>query len=240
MDNIGHDRHLYAFVRKIPAHEPRRYDGFNDLYTIIALSRLIRPTSTGGRYCAKVFSQPEADPPIQAIPFAGSPDVFLGDTSRDWLSPDDGFELRKLMPWVSAGKPMHARVQHAYWNHEQAMQTYYLDLRWNLVVSGLEALITVDDRFVRAQFVRRVGKLGNEFGIVLSEDELQDAYTLRSGLAHAQGFLYSLHDVLPPNEHKPLYDRLESLLRAIVKKALLDEPWGQNFADKTAVRNRWP
>jgi hypothetical protein len=61
------DRHLYAFVRKIPAQESARYQGLEDLYTIIALSRLIHPTSTGERYCAKIFSQPETDPPIQAI-----------------------------------------------------------------------------------------------------------------------------------------------------------------------------
>jgi hypothetical protein len=235
------DRHLYAFVRKIPAQESSRHQGLEQLYTIVALSRLIRPTSTGERYCAKIFPQPETDPPIQAIQPAGMcPDVLLGDTSQDWLSPDDGVALRELLPWVSTTRPMHRRIHRAFWNHEQAMRTYYLDLRWNLVVSGLEALITVENNNVIRQFIRRVAKLATDFGVALTEDELRKAYRLRSELAHAQGFLYDLHGVLPPNEHKPLYDKLESLLRASLKRALLDEAFGRNFADKAAVRSRWP
>ena len=116
------------------------------------------------------------------------------------------------------------------------MRTYYLDLRWNLVVSGLEALITVDDKHVTKQFIHRVGILGTEFGIALSEGELRKAYTFRSELAHAQSFLHDLHAVLPPNQHKSVYDKLESLLRAVVKRSLLDKAFGQNFADKAAVK----
>jgi hypothetical protein len=134
---------------------------------------------------------------------------------------------------------MHRRVHRAFWNLEQAMRAYYLDLQWNLVVSGLEALIIVEDNNVGRQFIRRVGKLAADFGTALSEDELRKAYKLRSELAHAKGFLYDLHAVLPPSEHEPLYAKLESLLRAAVRRSLLDESFGQNFADRAAVRNRW-
>lgn len=235
------DRHLYAFVRRIPFIESPGHVHLNELHTIIALSRLIHPTSTGERYCAKIMSQVGPDPPIQSIPLMGiCPDIFLGDNSRDWLSPADGIELRKLVPWIPETKLMRKRVYRAFWNHEQAMRTYYLDLRWNLVVSGLEALITVEERHVRKQFVRRVGQLAKDFGMSLTDDELHDAYTLRSQLAHAQAFLYDLQNVLPPSEHKPLYDRLESLLRAVVKRCLLDGPFGQHFASGPAVAARWP
>ena len=223
------DRHLYAFVRDTTAQELPQYQGLNELYTVIALSRLVHPTSTGERYCAKIF-------PLPGI----CPDVLLGDASRDWLSPDDGLELRRLLPWVPSTKLMHRRVHRAFWNHEQAMRSYYLDLRWNLVVSGLEALVTVEGRNVMQQFIRRVGNLAADFGIPLTEPELRKAYELRSGLAHAQGFLYDFCTVLPSDEHKPLYDKLESLLRATLKASLLDETFGRNFADKDAVRKRWP
>jgi len=119
------------------------------------------------------------------------------------------------------------------------MRTYYLDMRWNLVVSGLEALVNVDRNDVRRQFVRRVGKLATEFGFALSEAELHDAYTLRSKLAHAQGFLFDLHAVLPPDKHRPLYDKLESLLRATLKKCFIDETFGQHFANDAAVKAKW-
>jgi hypothetical protein len=119
------------------------------------------------------------------------------------------------------------------------MRTYFLDTRWNLVVSGLEALITVEERNVRKQFVSRGRKLAMEFGVDLSETELHSAYTVRSGLAHAQSFLFELHTVLPPNEHRPLYDKLETLLRMTVKRCLLDEAFGNDFSDGATVKARW-
>jgi hypothetical protein len=240
LSNIVWDRHLYAFIRKIPKNDTVRNDGLLDLLTVITLSRFVRPTSTGERCCAKILPLGEIDPPIEGFRLTGScPDVFLGDNSRDWLSPEDGIELRKLMDWVSIHKKMHGRVHRAYWNHEQAMRTYFLDTRWNLVVSGLEALITVEREKVRKQFVNRVRKLAIEFGLDLSETELQNAYTVRSGLAHAQSFLFGLHTVLPPNEHRPLYDKLETLLRITVKRCLLDEAFGNDFSDGATVKARW-
>jgi len=240
IDKSVHDRHLYAFMRRIPKNEVLRNKGLLDLLTVVALSRFIRPTSTGERYCAKVFPSWGTEPPIEGLLLAGMcPDVFLSDNSRDWLSPDDGIELRKLMPWVSVDKKMHQRVHRAYWNHEQAMRTYYLDTRWTFVVSGLEALITVEKDHLRWQFVRRIRQLAIEFAVDLSEDELHDAYTLRSRLAHAQGFLYALSAVLPPDKHRPLYDKLELLLRIIVKHCFLDEMFGDHFSSDDAIRLRW-
>ena len=246
--NDVHDRHLYAFVREPPQNEAirdvgtvSRDEAVIPLFTVIALSRLVRPTSTGDRYCANILSHSQAGPSIQALQMTGvCPDVILGDNSQDWLSPEDGLELRRLMPWVSKDKQMLKRVHRAFWNHEQAMRTYYLDLRWNLIVSGFEALINVDRNDSKAQFVRRVGKLATKFGVALSEAELRDAYALRSKLAHAQGFLFDLHAVLPPHEHRTLYDKLESLLRATVKRCFLDEAFGRTFADAAAVRAIWP
>lgn len=242
LDETLWDRHLYAFVRRISPQEAPQYQGLNELFTMIALSRLIHPTSTGERYCAMILPQATDDVMrIKAIQTAGvCPDVLLGDLSRDWLSPDDGVELQKLLPWVPTTKKMHPRVHHAFWKHEQAMRTYYLDLRWTLIVSGFEALTVVDDTNVTKQFIRRVGKLAADFGILITDDELQRAYKLRSKLAHGQDFLFSLHAVLPSDKHRPLYDKLESLLRAVIKKSLLDGTYGNNFADKDAIRKMCP
>ena len=137
-----HDQHLYAFIRRVPAVENRKYEGLEQLFAVLALSRLVHPTSVGDRYCANVFHFGLKDSAIYAVQYRGiRPDVILGSNHRDWLSVDDGETLRKLMPWVSAGKLMHSRVHRAYWNHEYAMRSYYLDMRWTLVVAGFEALI---------------------------------------------------------------------------------------------------
>src|ERR1700730_6444634 len=134
--NIGRverDRHLYAFVRRAPELEKSNHEGTAELFATVALSRFLHPTSIGERYCARVFHFGLAESAIQAIQPRGiSPDVFLGLNKRDWLSVEDGEELRRLTPWLSRGKPMHPRVHRAYWYHEYTMRSYYLDARWTL------------------------------------------------------------------------------------------------------------
>jgi hypothetical protein len=49
-----------------------------------------------------------------------------------------------------------------------------------------------------------------------------------------------LDGVLTQSEHRPLYDKLESLLRATVKKCLLDENFGQRFVNDQAVLKNYP
>jgi hypothetical protein len=241
VDNVRHDRHLYAFVRKVPGNEKYRYEGMSALKGLIALSRVINPTTIGDRYSANVHRFPAPDSAVFPIQYSGvSPDIIAtAQGYRDWLSIADGEILRKLMPLVISGKQMHPRIHRAYWNHEHALRSYYLDIRWTLVVSAFEALMNTQEKFVRRQFCERVGQLATEFGVCLSAKELNDAYTLRCGLVHAQAFLVELAHVLPSDKHVPLYEKLEHLLRATVLRCLLDENFGNSFKDKAAVEARW-
>lgn len=138
--NIGgadYDRHLYAFIRWVPDGEARRYEGLETLHAVLALSRLIQPTSIGNRYCAQVFHYGRADSGIYAIQYRGiSPDVFLNRKQRDWLTVEDGETLRGLTPWLSKDKNMHHRVHRAYWYHEYVMR----------FVSSLYMRILVNER----------------------------------------------------------------------------------------------
>jgi hypothetical protein len=241
--DVGPDKHLYSFVSRVPKSERTKYGGMSDLKGLIALSRLVNPTSTGDRYSAHVHQFPQQTSPVFPIQYIGvSPDVIMASPKdrRDWLSIEDGKSLRKLVPWSLGNKRMHKRVHHAYWNHEHSMRSYYLDIRWTLVVSAFEALMTTQEEGVRRQFRDRVGQLAAEFGVSLNNDELNDAYTLRSNLVHAQSFLAELATVLPTDEHVPLYHKLESLLRATVLRCLLDENFGNFFKDAAAVEARWP
>ena len=245
------DRHLYAFVRREPEAERQqrrlpgtvvRDEGIIPLFTVLALSRLVRPTTVGNRYCAKIYSTPETDPIILALTISGAnPDVTIADVARDWLTPNDGPELRQLMSWVSPRKQMHPRIHRAFWNHEDAMRTYFLDFRLPVVVAGLESLMTVEKgRGLTDRFVRRVAKLAADFKIQLSDKELRQAYKLRSEVTHGRSFLYDLSGVLPQTEHRPLYDKLESLLRVTVKTCLLDESFGLRFANDQTVLQNYP
>jgi hypothetical protein len=250
IDNDVWDRHLYAFVRREPAEERRqrrqpgtvvRDEGILPLFAVMALSRLVHPTTTGNRYCAKIYPTPETDPMIQALtPVGANPDVTFGGVSHDWLAPSHGDELRQLMPWVPETRPMLKRVHRALWKHEDAARTYYLDSRFPTIVAGLEALITVEKHKNKSRFVRRVEKLAGECGMRLSPTELEQAYELRSELAHGRSFLHDLHAVLPAAEQPPLYNKLESLLRMAVKRCLLDARFGSRFKDDRSVLKAYP
>jgi len=100
------------------------------------------------------------------------------DGWHDWFSVQDGQILLKLVPWLS--KKMHMRVHHVYWNHETALRSYYLDVKWSFIVSAFEALTNTREDSVRMQFRERVGQLATHFSVKVTEDELNDAYTLRS------------------------------------------------------------
>ena len=41
IDHFGTDRHLYAFVRRVPDAEENRHEGMEELRAVIALSRII-------------------------------------------------------------------------------------------------------------------------------------------------------------------------------------------------------
>jgi hypothetical protein len=241
IDNFPYDRHLYAFVRRVPDVERSRYEGLAELFAVATLSRLVHPTSIGSRYCALVFHFGLKDSAIQAIQFTGmSPDVFLDQNNlRDWLSVEDGELLRKLMRWVPSSKVMHRRIHRAYWYHEYAIRSYYLDARWPLVVSGFEALINTRNNGVRRQFCFRVGRLATEFNVPLTEKELGRAYDLRSKLVHAEDFLFGLQGILPTGQHNALHRKLESLLRLTLKTCLLDDTFAAHFRDRAAVEARW-
>jgi len=241
INNDQTDRHLYAFLRRVPDNEGSQYEGMDELHTVVALSRLIHPTSIGDRYCAWIFHYGSPESAIKAIQYRGlSPDVLLGKKQRDWLSAVDAECLRQLMPWVSRKKLMRERVHRAFWNHEYAMRLFYLDTRWQIVVAGLEALLNVGEQNSGHQFKGRVRQLADEFGIQLSDDEILKAWKLRSKLVHAEGFLHSLGRVLPTNEHSDLYARIEGLLRAAVRRCLVDASFGDCFKSDTAVMARWP
>jgi len=135
---------------------------------------------------------------------------------------------------------MHKRVHHAYWNHEAAVRSYHLDVKWTFMVSAFEALVNTREDNVRMQFRERVKQLAKHFGVAISEKELNDAYTLRSELVHSQKFLFELEPILPKSAHVPLYEKLESLLRKTLLTCLLDPTFGDHFRDGASIDSQLP
>jgi hypothetical protein len=85
-----------------------------------------------------------------------------------------------------------------------------------------------------------VSQLAAEFKIALTKGEVSKAYELRSKLVHTENFLAGLGNILSQSEHSPLYEKIEAILRATVRRCLADEQFGDFFKDDAAVEVRWP
>ena len=206
----------------------------------VAISRLIHPTSTGFAYAARIGYEPEGVKHVYPAQIRGiSVDAFLSPArTRDWLTETEAKALCELVPFPLLRLP--PRVHNALWHHEYAVRTYYLDHRWTLVCTGLEALVHTDTVMNTAQFTRRVPKLASELGISLSEADANDAYDLRCRLAHGVSFLSTATSQGASTSQIQLYDRLEDTLRLAVLQGTRGKSFGDIFRNDDQIRDRWP
>lgn len=232
--------HLYAFVRELPSEsEILWWDTDHQLTAAVAVSRLVRRTSIGFAYAARVGIESGVVKEVLPAEIHGiSRDAFLSpNRTRDWLTRADAETLRQLVPLLWSQLPR--RVHNALWHHEYAARTYYLDHRWTLVVTGLEALVHTDRRRSTAQFTGRVTKLASELAINLSKADASEAYDLRSQLAHGAAFLSTgTTQRLSPSQ-VGLYDRLEDILRLAVLRGMKDKAFADILDSDDKIRSRW-
>jgi hypothetical protein len=232
---------LYSFVRELPYCDMYRFDSENLLTSAVAISRLIHPTSTGLAYAARIAYEADRVKQIFPAQVSGiSKDVFLSpNRTRNWLVETEANILGELIPTISALLP--PRIHNAFWHHEYASRTYYLDHRWTLVCTGLEALVHTDRLQNTSQFTRRVPKLASELGVNISEAEASEAYDLRSRLSHGVSFLSTASShTATSTVQLQLYDRLEDALRLAVLKGMREKDFQAVFADDDQIRKRWP
>jgi hypothetical protein len=233
--------HLYAFVREIPGHaDIHRWDHDNELTGVIGLSRLMHPTSIGYDYAARIGFESDGAKQIFPAQIVGiSKEAFLSpNRKRNWLTDADANSLRELVPLLRKDLPR--RVHNGLWHHEYALRTYYLDHRWTLVCTGLEALVHTDRTRNTAQFTLRVPLLAAEVGVNISEADALEAYDLRSRLAHGVSFIATGASLGPTPSQLDLYDRLEDTLRGAVLKGMRDPAFANVLQDDAGIRARWP
>jgi hypothetical protein len=232
---------LYTFVRELPqTSDPYHWDHDNQLSGTVALSRLVHPTSTGFAYAARIGYDTDGVKQIFPAQIIGiSREGFLSShRTRDWLTRAEAVQLREIVP--ALGETLPRRVHSALWYHEYAVRTYYLDYRWILVCTGLEALVHTDWKESKKQFSRRVTALASEIGISLSPSEASEAWELRSGLAHGASFLVAGTDSAQSASHIQLYDKLEDILRTAVLRGIRDQSFRSVLSDDDQIRRRWP
>lgn len=233
--------HLYAFVRELVGHaDMHRWDEDNYLTAVVGLSRLIHPTSIGFDYAARIGYGSDGVKQVFPAQIVGisTEGLLSPNRQRDWLTVKDANSLRELLP--SLRKNLPTRVRNGFWYHEYATRTYYLDQRWTLVCTGLEAFVHTDRIQNTTQFARRLPRLAAEVGVTISEAEAVEAYDLRSRLAHGISFIATGTSSGPTEAQLDLYDRLEDTLRRAVLRGMRDESFADVLRDDDQIRARWP
>jgi hypothetical protein len=235
----------YAFYR---ANAPTNnglfsFDPDSLLYHCVALSRIVHPTSVGFTSAARILDWPNGDP--QIIPVSHStlnPAAFVIAPNENWLIPDDLPELRALLHALHKN-PLPRRLEAALWHHEAAARNSFIDLRWPLLTTCLEALVRIkDEKMPSGQFagstrvfVNRLVAIGHlDPALAVPEAELREIYAQRSLLAH--GLAYGGLD----ETSKALYRNQERLVRGVIRKALLDPTFRHIFQSDANIAKHLP
>lgn len=237
----------YGFVRTGAPTEPNplHFDSDARIAVAVQLSRLVHPTSIDFRFAARLREW--TNPHRMIVParvVALNPHAFVLVENADWLIPDDVDAIRALIAAYSAKRPPR-RVLAALFHHENAARTHFIDARWPILVTGIESLVRIRDekdprnsaQFAGSTrvFVRRVEQLARELGVPgVSEADLREVYGLRSELVHGLG---SSH--LDPRIQRGIA-LTEELLRAVLRKAVLDPTFAARFESDAALSTTLP
>jgi hypothetical protein len=228
----------YAFVREGPPSEPAyEWDSDNRLQECVGISRLIRPTSIGFEYSARLECGPGGD--VRRIipgPVRGfGAEAWIVPTSHgDYLDEADVTALAELWQKTNLSS-LPDRLQRALWYHEYAARTRLVPIRWVLITTGIETLINTAKDRVSKQFTVRFPALAQRFaGLTVSATKAGKAYGLRSEISHGT----RLHDLR--GEHLDLYRLLEEVLRATLRAAMTRRDVQGLFSTAEAVEKEWP
>jgi hypothetical protein len=236
--------YYYAIARKDPPN-PKEYSWDPDqrLRRAIVFSRLVHPNPTGYSFCARVVRRSDESIERIARQFPGVP-ALGGSINRPWLTPQEWKTVGSLLAsWKSSYAKKCLRFCEALWHLEKAATERYLNQRWVLIATAIEALIgewmpqgrTQQKRIGRGKCFRQgLQKLGEDCGLPVDANEADGAWRRRSSVVHGAG--------LPPiPEHQgqrpdALYDKVERILGASLRRMIELDEFATNFANNTSVR----
>jgi hypothetical protein len=228
---------LYGLARvNTPSEGLYHWDPDSRLQECIALSRFVHPTSLSFEYAARIIGDPlGAGRVIVPGPVkGGGSHAWVADQTRNWLTPAHAPDLKAMLASFRAHPPG-KRAARAMWYHEYAARSYELDVRWTFVTTAFEALVNTDRTNVTDQFVQRVCQINAVLGLPgLSAPDAQLMYRHRSKLVHGQG-LGSLGQ-----RERGLYVRMESILRAVVRRCILNPVFDAKFDTPATIRKAFP
>jgi hypothetical protein len=229
----------YCFVRdiRVPSRSSLTWDEDRRLQDCVALSRLVHPTTIATHYSARLFYEGDALRQIVPGPTQGLGAYAWvnGHNWRNWLTAPEAQEVGQLLPLYAFDK-MPARLRRAMRHFLYACHTYELDLRFTLVITGLEALVNTHKYYVTSRFKKRVQLVAKDVGMTITEDESGDAYDYRSNFIHGQ----VLQGQNIGEKVKESYGPLETLLRLVVKKSIEDPTFSKRFESESTIDAAYP
>ena len=229
----------YAIYRQnAPEDRYWTWDSDRMLWTCLQISRLVRPTSIGLSFAARLVHDGSGavESIIPARIDGSASRCWVANERENWIRDANVVEIRRLLQEFDPSR-VPERVLRAMWFHEYAHQQVYLDARWALIAIGMEALIHTDERRRSGprstrQFVDRSARLADRIGYHgMTRTDLDDIYERRSAIAHGQ----QLADAA--GNDKRLYILLEEFLRKVIRSCILDATVADMFATDDAIRH---
>jgi histidyl-tRNA synthetase len=230
---------LYAFgrdVNEIELADNFDWDKNNRLYSCIALSRIVHPTTISLAYAARVIENNNQlliyPGPVKGH---GSSAFIPKENGRDWLTLENLTELRNLcirFDWHQ----LPSRARRALWKHEDTAGDVWLEIRWPKLCSALDGLIHIEGDFETAerQFILRGYKLAQMLGIAASLRDLEHISKTRYSLSIGGQFSQIRGDQLR------LYEILNTIVREAVKKAIFDSEFALILNSDNLLRAKLP
>jgi hypothetical protein len=208
------------------------WDHDQRLQDCLLLSRLVHPTTIATCFAARLFYR--EGQLVQIVPGPtqglGAYAWVSGSPWRNWLTVSDLAEVGRLFTRYDFDK-LPRRVRKALRHFLYVCFTYELEIRFTLVVTGLEALVNTHKKDVTKQFKRGLRLAGADLGVSIAEDEATEAYDYRSNFVHGQ----FLQGQSISKKVQDRYVHLETLLRLMVKQCIGDPQLASIFEPEAAI-----
>jgi hypothetical protein len=203
----------------------------------LLIARLVHPTTVATCYSARLFYRNHQI--VQIVPGPtqgfGAYAWVNGNNWRNWLTLSDMEEVRRLLISYDFEK-LPSRVRRAVRHFLYGCYTYELDIRFTLVVTGLEALVNARSRGATLQFKKRLCMAGQDVGVTITEAAAKEAYDYRSNFVHGQ----LLQRDKISEKVQESYLPLETLLRLLIKKSIAQPQFASRFESESAIEAAYP
>ena len=231
-----------------------RWDDDDEMATVMLLSHLVQATEMGMEFTARIETdekgrliEVEQSDVLPVYARAYCPNA----ARRRWITQADAEVLKELVAARKALLPSLAdtRLGLALSTFADGPFVHQARPRALLAVTTLEGLVsTIPERALK-QFVTRAPALAAEVGLENRDAAWAKAvYSLRSKLAHGSSVLQSSDDAQDEaqrelqrrakvDEFQAALTEVEALLRALLRKALLDATFRDRLAN---VDQHWP